>query len=228
MAQKGSKNGGTAEPAATPVDTQEAAHDHPNRPPPQTHGTVRRGLLMGAIRAPKNSASRCRSCSTRWRGAGSPKSTPARPGPGASNPQSKHGKGHAMKSTIIRILACAMLGASPIAGGAWAGELDKGIIIRGIGNNATCSADTVVPEGSRSNDRADNLSVNCTGATETIGDYLHYTAGMVHAKFCVARIKKIKQKSGSVKTDKLVGNRYHCLVNYIKAKDLANLMTEKP
>ena len=54
------------------------------------------------------------------------------------------------------------------------------------------------------------------------------TAGLVHAKFCVARITKIKQKGGSVKTDKLVGNRYHCPVNNIKAKDLANLMTEKP
>ena len=86
----------------------------------------------------------------------------------------------------------------------------------------------MVPEGNRSNERADNLSVNCTGVTETIGDYLHHTAGLVHAKFCVARITKIKQKGGSVKTDKLVGNRYHCPVNNIKAKDLANLMTEKP
>lgn len=58
------------------------------------------------------------------RGAASPRSIPARPGPGASNPQSKLGKGPAMKTTVIKILACAMLAASPIAGAARAGELD--------------------------------------------------------------------------------------------------------
>ncbi len=31
-----------------------------------------------------------------------------------------------------------------------------------------------------------------------------------------------------MKTDPVSGNRYHCLVNNIEAKDLANLMTEKP
>ncbi len=129
-----------------------------------------------------------------------------------------------MKSTAIRILACAMLATSPIAGAAWAGELDKGIVIRGIADTKTCSADTLVPDGGS----ADNLSVNCTNATDKIADYATYTGGMVHTKFCVAQIAKINQKSGSVKTDPVTGNRYHCLVNNIEAKDLANLMTEKP
>lgn len=134
-----------------------------------------------------------------------------------------------MKTTIVGILACAaMLGASSIAGGAWAEELSWGIVIRGIGPTKTCSADTVMPCDNRIDGRAHNLSVNCTNATEKIDDYALYTVGMVHTKFCVARITKIKQKSGSVKTDPLVGNRYHCLVNNIKAKDLVGLMTEKP
>ena len=51
---------------------------------------------------------------------------------------------------------------------------------------------------------------------------------MVHTKFCVAQIKKIKLKVGSVKTDKLTDNRYHCLVNNIKVKTLVGLMPEKP
>ncbi len=72
------------------------------------------------------------------------------------------------------------------------------------------------------------MSVNCTNATEKIDDDVPYIGAMVHAKFCVARIAKIKPKSGSVKTDPLVGNPYHCLANNIKAKDLANLMTPKP
>ena len=134
-----------------------------------------------------------------------------------------------MKSTVIGILACvAMLGASSIAGGAWAGELDKGIAIRGIGDTKTCGARTVVPDDNRIDGRAHNLSVNCTAATSNINDYANYTAGMVHTKFCVAKVAKIKQKGGSVKTDKLDGNRHHCLVNNIKATDLANAMTEKP
>ena len=49
MAKKRSKNVGTAEPAAgTPADAPEAARHHPNRPPPQAHGTAQRGILMGA------------------------------------------------------------------------------------------------------------------------------------------------------------------------------------
>ncbi len=121
-----------------------------------------------------------------------------------------------------------MLATSPIAGAAWAGELDKGIAIRGIADTKTCSADTLVPVADRVDGRAHNLSVNCTNATEKIGDYATYIGGMKHTKFCVAQIAKINQKSGSVKTDPVTGNRYHCLVNNIEAKDLANLMTEKP
>ncbi len=69
-----------------------------------------------------------------------------------------------MNTTLIEILACAMLGASPIAGGAWAGDLDKGLVIRGIGNTATYRADTVVPEGNRSNERAENPVLACEAA----------------------------------------------------------------
>ncbi len=73
------------------------------------------------------------------------------------------------------------------------------------------------------------MSVNCTNATEKIGDYARYISGLgQYSKFCVARITKIKQKSGTVKTDKLNTNKYHCLLNNISAKDLANLMTEEP
>ncbi len=73
------------------------------------------------------------------------------------------------------------------------------------------------------------MSVNCTNATEKIGDYARYISGVgPYSKFCVARITKIKQKSGTVKTDPVTGNRYHCLLNNIEAKDLANLMTEEP
>ncbi len=57
-----------------------------------------------------------------------------------------------------------MLSASPIAGGAWAGEYDKGIVIRGIGYNATCSAGTVVPEGDRIDGRAENPVLPCDAA----------------------------------------------------------------
>ncbi len=133
-----------------------------------------------------------------------------------------------MKSTAIRILACAMLATSPVAGAAWAGELATGIAIRGIGTTKTCSADTVVPVADRVDGRADNLSVNCTNATEKIDNYALYVAGMVHTKFCVARITKIKQKAGKVRTDPVVGNANHCLLNNIKAKDLVGLMTPKP
>ena len=69
-----------------------------------------------------------------------------------------------MNTTIIEILACAMLGAWPIAGGAWAGDLDKGIIIRGIGNTKTCRADTVVPDGNRIDGRAENPVLACEAA----------------------------------------------------------------
>ena len=86
----------------------------------------------------------------------------------------------------------------------------------------------MVPEGDRIEERAHGLNVTCTNATEKIDDYGHFTAGTVHARLCIARIAKIEQKSGSVKTDKLDGNRSHCLVNNIEAKDLANLMTPKP
>ncbi len=133
-----------------------------------------------------------------------------------------------MKTTSIRILACAMLAASPIAGGAWAEELDTGLVIRGIGNTRTCSADTVVPYDNQVDGRAHNLSVNCTNATEKIDNYALYVAGMVHTKFCVARITKIKQKAGKVRTDPVVGNANHCLLNNIKTKDLVGLMTPKP
>ncbi len=86
----------------------------------------------------------------------------------------------------------------------------------------------MVPYDNQVDGRAHNLSVNCTNATEKIDNYATYIAGMVHTKFCVARITKIKQKAGKVRTDPLVGNGYHCLLNNIKAKDLANLMTPKP
>lgn len=50
MAQKRSKKAGPAKPAAaTPVETQETARYHPNRPPPQGQGAAQRGLLMGAV-----------------------------------------------------------------------------------------------------------------------------------------------------------------------------------
>ena len=126
------------------------------------------------------------------------------------------------------VTLAAMLGALLATGEAWPGDLDTGIAIRGIGATKTCSAKTVVPHDNQVDGRADNLSVNCTDVTDKIDDYATYTAGMVHTKFCVAQIKKIKLKGGSVKIDKRVGNKYHCLVNNIKAKDLANLMTEKP
>ncbi len=109
-----------------------------------------------------------------------------------------------------------------------ADELSSGIVIRGIGATKTCSAETVVPTEDQVDGRVQNLSVNCTNATDRINDYGQYTAGLPQTRFCVARILKIKQKSGSVKTDHYAGHPYHCLMNNIKVKELVSLMTPKP
>ena len=134
-----------------------------------------------------------------------------------------------MNTNAIKFLAfVAVVGAMLSAGDARAGELDTGIVIRGIGAHKTCSAATVVPTGDQIDGRVHNLSVNCTAATSDINKYAAYTAGLPYTKFCVARIFKIVQKSGSVKTDPITGNPYHCLVNNIKVKDLVGVMTPKP
>jgi len=134
-----------------------------------------------------------------------------------------------MKTTVIRNMACAaIMGAMLSAGNAGAHDLETGIVIRGIGANRTCSAKTVVPIGDQIDERAHNLSVNCTAVTGDINRFAVYTVGLPYVKFCVARILKIVQKSGSVKTDPLLGNPYHCLLNNIKVKELVGVMTPKP
>lgn len=133
-----------------------------------------------------------------------------------------------MKTTTIKTVACAAVVCAMLsAGGAWAHDLKTGIVIRGIGATKTCSADTVVPIGDQIDGRAHNLSVNCTAVTGDIDRFGAYIQGLPYAKFCVARILKVVQKSGSVKTDPIVGNPYHCLVNNIKVKDLVGVMTPK-
>lgn len=132
------------------------------------------------------------------------------------------------RKAIALLATAALLGVLLVAGKAGAGELDTGIVIRGIGATKTCSAKTVVPDDDQIDGRAHNLSVNCTDATSRIDDYAAYTGGLPHTKFCVAQIAKIVRKQGAVKTDPRPGNDDHCLVNNIKAKDLVKLMTPKP
>ena len=109
-------------------------------------------------------------------------------------------------------------------------ELASGIIIRGIGDTRTCSAKTVVPDNDRWDGLAHNLSVNCTDDTSNIDNYAHFTGGLPHSKYCVARIEAVKRLAGSasVKTDRLPNNALHCLVNNVKPKDLVGVMTPKP
>ena len=134
-----------------------------------------------------------------------------------------------MNTNAIKLIVCvAVVGAVLSGGNAWAHDLDTGIVIRGIGATKTCSAQNVVPTGDQIDGRVHNLSVNCTAVTGDINRYATYTAGLPHTKFCVARILKVVQKSGSVKTDPIVGNPYHCLVNNIRVKDLVGVMTPKP
>jgi hypothetical protein len=134
-----------------------------------------------------------------------------------------------MNANALKFLALAtVFGAMLTTSEARADGLDTGIAIRGIGPTMTCSAETVVPNGDQIDGRAHNLRVNCTAATGNIDNYAAYTGGLPYAKFCVARIAKIVQKSGSVKTDPITGNPNHCLVNNIKVKDLVGLMTPKP
>jgi hypothetical protein len=135
---------------------------------------------------------------------------------------------NASKLIVHGSILGAILGAMLFIGSAGAHDLTTGIIIRGIGPTKTCSAATVVPTGDQIDGRAHNLSVNCTAVTGDINNYATYTAGLPFTKFCVARILKIVQKSGTVKTDPIVGNPYHCLLNNIKVKDLVGVMTPKP
>lgn len=122
----------------------------------------------------------------------------------------------------------AVVGAMLSASDTRADELTTGIAIRGIGANMTCSAATVVPHGDQIDGLAHNLSVNCTDATSNKNNYAAYTAPLPHARFCVARIAKIVWMRGSVKTDPLRGQPYHCLVNNITPKALVGEMTQKP
>ncbi len=132
------------------------------------------------------------------------------------------------KFTLNSLAFATAVGAMLTVTAAGADELSSGIVIRGIGATRTCSAKTVVPTEDQVDGRVQNLSVNCTNATDRINDYGQYTAGLPHTKFCVARILKIKQKSGSVKTDHYEGHPYHCLMNNIRVKELVSLMTPKP
>lgn len=136
-----------------------------------------------------------------------------------------------MKKWASPLLVAITVGVVLIAAGeSVAVELSEGILIRGIGNARTCSADTVVPENDRYDGLAHNLSVNCTDQTSDINKYNLYIGGMVHTKFCVARITAVKRLAGSasVKTDPVPGNDLHCLLNNVKPKALVGIMTTKP
>ncbi len=106
---------------------------------------------------------------------------------------------HNVRSTTLRRRApalalfalAAVVGAMLSASDTRAGELDTGLVIRGIGGNRTCSAATLVPQDNLSQGRAHNLSVNCTDATTNKDNYAAYTAGLPHNRFCVGRIARI-------------------------------------
>ncbi len=132
------------------------------------------------------------------------------------------------KIALISLAFVTTLGAMLTVTAASAGELSSGIVIRGIGADKTCSANTVVPILDQIDGRVNNLSINCTDATSKINDYANYTAGLSYVKFCVAEIVKIKKNAGSVKTDPFPGNQYNCLMSTIKVEVLVGLMTPKP
>ena len=132
------------------------------------------------------------------------------------------------KFALISLAFATAFGAMLTVTAASADELTSGIVIRGIGATRTCNAQTVVPDNDQQLGRVQGLSVNCTGATEDRDDYHQYTAGMPHQRFCVARISKIKQKGGLVRTAGYNGRELHCLIDTIKVKDLVNRMMQKP
>ncbi len=123
-------------------------------------------------------------------------------------------------NTTHKLLAAACLLAA--FGGAAAAP---GIVIRA----GACSADAFI-NGSgvlADGDNIQGLSVNCTTATSDKSKYANYLNGIGgYTSYCVGTTAAVASAGGKLKTDKVAGNPYHCLLDG-KASKLAGALTKR-
>jgi hypothetical protein len=101
-----------------------------------------------------------------------------------------------------------------------------GIVIRA----GACSADAFV-KGSGvladSDGNIQGLSVNCTTATGDKSKYANYLNGIAgYTSYCVGTTAAVASAGGKLKTDKVTGNPYHCLLAGNAGK-LAGALTKR-
>lgn len=133
------------------------------------------------------------------------------------------------KTMTTAILLTVALG---VTAPAFADYVTDGIIIRRVAPTATCGVSGMFTDPANlDRGRADNLSVNCVPGVSRKSDYVNYLNGLAAGNYCVADAKRVVQKGGRIRKDAITRppvNPYHCLLDGISAKDLANIVTPNP
>lgn len=90
-------------------------------------------------------------------------------------------------------------------------SIKKGLVIRG----GSCSKSAFEAGAEHvSGNNISGLSVNCTTATNDKNDFDDYLDGIdQYSSFCVAKWPNLDTANITVVTDKVKGNRYHCLLS---------------
>ena len=91
-------------------------------------------------------------------------------------------------------------------------KVTKGLVIRG----GTCSRAAFIAGAEYSSPNGDyieNLSMNCTTATNNKKDYKNYTNGINGSKFCVAQWPSLDIANVKVVRDPIPNNALHCLIS---------------